>query len=101
MRIKIIAADDSEHPGVGPYKTRDIVERAMPYDVGDMTHYGEVILLPPAGLFNNDAEQTVIVKLDPDSLAVRPEESVYPKPPAFYNKIEFFPINVGRVGACR
>lgn len=98
MRIKIMAADDREHPDVGPYKTRDIVERATPYAMGEMTHYGEVILLPPTGLFDDDAEQGVIVKLDPDSLAVRPDESVYPKPPAFYNKIEFFPINVDTVG---
>jgi Phage integrase family len=98
MRIKIMAADDFEHPDVGPYKTRDIVERATPYVVGEMTHYGEVILLPPTGLFNDNAEQCVIVKLDPDSLAVMPDESVYPKLPTFYNKIEFFPINVDTVG---
>ena len=49
-------------------------------------------------LFTENAEQSVIVKLDPDSLAVRPDESVLPKPPSFYNKIEFFPINVDTVG---
>jgi hypothetical protein len=98
MRIKIMAADDFEHPAVGPYKTRDIIERASPYVVGEMTHYGEVILIPPTGLFNDDAEQSIIVKLDPESLAVRPDESVYSKPPIFYNKIEFFPINVDTVG---
>ncbi len=97
MRIKIIAADDFEHPNVGPYKTRDIVERPQPYDVGDTTHYGQVIGIPPPGLFTDDAEQCVIVKLNPNSLAVAPDESIYPKAPAFYNKIEFFPIHAATV----
>jgi len=92
-----MAADSLHQPDIGPYKTRDIIERDTPYAIGDMTHYGEVIKLPPSGLFVDDAEQAVIVKLIPESLAVRPYESIYPQPPSFYNKIELFPIHVDTV----
>jgi hypothetical protein len=76
MRIKMIASDRIVNPESGPYVTRDIVARDKPYVVGEMTHCGQVIKIPPPGvLVGNDAEQCVIVKLDPASLATRPDES--------------------------
>ena len=71
MRIKISASVKTQSPTPGPYKTLDIVERESPYQVGDMTHYGEVILLLPPVLWLNDGvEQGVVVKLDPASLGL-------------------------------
>ncbi len=61
-----------------------------------MTHYGEVIvILPP---IYQDVDQSVIVKLNPPSLATRPDESVFEKPPSSYDKIGFFPIHTDRFG---
>lgn len=94
MKIKIYASVKEEFPAPGPYKTIDIVETKSPYQVGDMTHYGEVILLLPSVLWLNDGvEQGVVVKLDPASLGTWCEESVIEKPPASYDKIQFFPIS--------
>ena len=68
---------------MGPYKTIDTVERDSAYQVGDMTHYGEVVLLLPHILWLNDnVEQGVVVKLDPLSLGIWCEESVMDKPPS-------------------
>jgi hypothetical protein len=99
MRIKISASIKEEFPTSGPYKTLDIVERESQYEVGDMTHYGEVILiLPSIMLRNDDVEQSIVVKLDPTSLGIWCEESVREKPPSSYDRIEFSPIAVNRVG---
>ena len=98
MRIKISASVKSDAPPTpGPYKTIDIVHRDSPYQVGDITHYGEVVLiLPPLLWPNNNVEQGVVVKLDPLSLGVWCEESVAERPPSLYDKIQFFPIS----GSC-
>ena len=97
MRIKISASVKSDAPTPGPYKTIDIVHRDSPYQVGDITHYGEVVLILPPLLWPNDnVEQGVVVKLDPLSLGVWCEESVAERPPSLYDKIQFFPIS----GSC-
>jgi hypothetical protein len=97
MKIKIYASVKKEFPTPGPYKKVDVVERDSPYQVGDKTHYGEVILLLPSIVWLNDAvEQGVVVKLDPASVGTWCEESVMEKPPTSYDKIQFFPIS----GAC-
>ena len=94
MKIKICASIKVDAPTPGPYKTIDIIERKSPYQLGDMTHYGEVVLLLPDILWlNDDVQQGVVVNLDPLRLDVWCEESVMEKPPTSYNKIQFFPIN--------
>ena len=83
----------------GPYKLLDIVEQSALYAVGEMTHYGAIILIPPPITpFSDDADQSAVVKLNPASLATRPDESVFEKPPSSYDKIEFFPILVDTLG---
>src|SRR4029077_6417840 len=59
MKIKVYASVKEKYPTPGPYKTIDIVERDSPYQVGDMTHYGEVILLLPPDVLNEGVEQGV------------------------------------------
>src|SRR5208282_872141 len=99
MRIKIWASVEAQSPDSGPYKMLDVVERDTLYAVGEMTHYGAVILVPsPITPYTEDVDQSVIVKLNPASLATRPDESVVEKPPSSYNKIEFFPILVNTHG---
>jgi len=99
MRIKILASVKEQFPTPGPYKTLDVVGRESPYQVGDVTHYGEVILILPSMLWLNDGvEQGVVVKLDPASLGIWCEESVMEKPPTSYDRIEFSPISVDTVG---
>jgi hypothetical protein len=78
MRIKILASIQEQSPYIGPYKTLDIIEKEGPYAVGDMTHYGEVVKVPPPiPPFTEDVDQSVIIKLNPASLVTRPEESVF------------------------
>jgi len=97
MRIKISASANERSPTTGPFKTIDTVERDSPYQVVDMTHYGEVVLIMPHILWLNDnVEQGVVVKLDPLSLGIWCEESVMDKPPSSYDKIEFVPISGAR-----
>ena len=67
MRIKILASTKEQFPTPGPYKTIDIVEKESPYQVGDTTHYGEVILIMPPALLNDGVQQGVVVQLDPAS----------------------------------
>jgi hypothetical protein len=67
MRIKILASTKEQFPTPGPYRTIDIIERESPYQVGDMTHYGEVILNLPPALLDEAVGQGVVVKLDPAS----------------------------------
>jgi hypothetical protein len=98
MRIKILASTKEQFPTPGPYKTMDIVERESPYQVGDTTHYGEVILMVPPALLDDTVEQGVVVKLDPMSLETWCEESVMAKPPSSYDRIEFVPISGARAG---
>jgi len=99
MRIKIWASVNPKFPDLGPYKMLDIVEKDAPYSVGEMTHYGAVIIIPPPGALSGEGvDQSVIVKLNPASLTARPDESVFEKPPYSYDKIEFFPIHVDRHG---
>jgi len=99
MRIKILASTKEQFPTPGPYKTVDIVEREFPYGVGDMTHYGEVILiLPPILWLNDGVEQGVVVKLDPTSSSTWCEESVMERPPTSYDKIQFSPISGATAG---
>jgi hypothetical protein len=94
MKIKIYTSVKREFPTPGPYKTIDVVERDSPHQVGDMTHYGEVILLLSSVLWLNDGvEQGVVVKLDPASLGTWCEKSVMEKPPTSYDKIQYFPIS--------
>lgn len=98
MRIKISASVNEHTPRMGPYKTIDTLERESPYQVGDTTHYGQVILLMPPDVLNDGVEQGVVVKFDPASLGWWCMESVMEKPPTSYDKIQFFPISVGMVG---
>jgi len=100
MRVKILAsALLGSKPTVGPFKTLDIVEVDAAYQIGDATHYGPVVMIAPdIPPFNEDAEQSVVVNLDPATINSCPDESVYPKPPSSYNKIEFFPIQVDTIG---
>jgi hypothetical protein len=99
MLIKIWASVDSSFPNQGPYKLLDTIKKDALYSVGEMTHYGEVILIPPPMLpFSDEVDQSVVVKLNPGSLSTLPDESVTPKPPKSYNKIEFFPILVDKYG---
>ena len=99
MRIKIWTSLFGQTPTFGPYKMLDIVERESLYDIGEMTHYGEVVLIPPPiDPFTDDVDQSVIVKFSPASANTRPDESVLERPPSFYSKIEFFPIAVDTVG---
>jgi hypothetical protein len=94
MRIKILASIKADAPTPGPYKTIDIVRRDFPYQIGDPTHYGEVVLVLPPMVFPGDnVEQGIVVKLDPTSLGTWCEESVMEKPPTSYDKIQFFPIS--------
>lgn len=92
MRIKIWASFNPEFPNTGPYKSLDIVEREKPHAIGEMTHYGPVIALPPFA--DDESDQSVIVQLKPGSLDTRPDESVLERPPSFYDKIQLFPIHV-------
>jgi len=97
MLIKIWASHDSSHPTDGPYKLLDTVELNLPYAVGAMTHYGEVLMIPPPlPPFTDGADQSVIVRLNPASLNTLPDESVTPRPPESYNRIQFFPITVDK-----
>jgi hypothetical protein len=100
VRVKIIAsALPGSKPTVGPFKTLDIVEVHAAYQIGDATHYGPVVMITPdIPPFNQDTEQSVVVNLDPTTINSHPDESVYPKPPSSYNKIEFFPIQVDTFG---
>ena len=98
MQIKIVASTKAQFPTSGPYKTLDVVERESLYQVGDMTHYGEVILMLPSILLSDGVEQGVVVKLDPTSLGTWCEESVMEKPPTSYDKIQFSPISGARAG---
>ena len=98
MRIKILASTKEQFPTPGPYKTIDIVEREDPYQVGDITHYGEVIFILPLALFDDAVQQGVVVKLDPTNLDTWCEESVMEKPPASYDRIEFVPISGATAG---
>jgi hypothetical protein len=93
MRIKILTSTKEQFPTPGPYKTIDIVQRGFPYQVGDMTHYGEAILILPQALFGDAVDQGVVVKLDPASVGTWCEDSVMEKPPTLYDKIQFFPIS--------
>jgi|HubBroStandDraft_2_1064218.scaffolds.fasta_scaffold03399_7 hypothetical protein len=94
MRIKIWASLEPQFHNRGPYKALDIIERDALYGVGEATHYGPVISLPP--FVEDDADQSVIVQLNPASLNTRPEESVLEKPLSSYDKIALFPIYVDR-----
>jgi hypothetical protein len=85
MRIKIWASLEPQFPNRGPYKALDIVERDALCGVSDATHYGPVIFLPPFA--DDDADQSVIVQLNPASLNTRPAESVSEKPPSSYDQI--------------
>jgi len=97
MKIKIYASVNEDSPTVGPFKTIDIIERASAYQVGDMTHYGAAVLLPPSVMWLNDGvDQGVVVKLHSASLETWCEESIMEKPPTSYNKIQFFPISGAR-----
>jgi hypothetical protein len=99
MRIKIWASVESEFPNQGPYKMLNIIERDARYSVGDITHYGTVIIIPPPiPPFTEGVDQSVIVKLNPASLDTWADGGVFDKPPSSYDKIEFFPISVDRVG---
>jgi len=99
MLIKVWASVDSAFPNQGPYRLLDTVEMDALYPVGQMTHYGEVVLIPPPlPPFSDGADQSVIVKLIPASLSTLPDESITPRPPKSYNKIEFFPILVDKHG---
>ena len=76
-----------------------MVERESRYQVGDMTHYGEVILIVPTLMWPNESvDQGVVVKLDPASLGTWCADSVLGKPPTSYDKIEFSPITVDTTG---
>ncbi len=48
MRIKIWASVDTQFPERGPYKALDVLEKDALCLVGDLTHYGEVIAIPPS-----------------------------------------------------
>lgn len=78
----------------------DLIENPTLYSVGEMTHYGTVVAIPPAmeAYTGAEADQSVVVKTNPSSLTVRPDESLVDKPPSSYNKITFFPIHVDRFG---
>jgi hypothetical protein len=93
MRIKIWASVNPQFPNTGPYKSLDVVERAMPHALGEMTHYGPVITIAPLVL-DEDVDQNIIVKLDPASLNSRPDESILERKPSSYDKIQLFPIYV-------
>jgi hypothetical protein len=99
MLIKVWASVDSSFPSHGPYKLLDTVEVGALCSVGEMTHYGEVIFIPPPlPPFTDGADQSVIVRLNPGSLSTLPDESITPRPPKPYDKIEFFPILVDKHG---
>ena len=99
MLINVWASVDSTFPDRGPYKLLNTIKKDALYSVGEITHYGEVILIPPPiPPFSDEVDQSVVIKLNPASLSTLPEESVIPKPPKFYNKIEFFPILVDEHG---
>lgn len=99
MRIKIWASNDPSFPDAGPYKMLDILERDSGFSVGDVMHYGVVIAVPPSSaLSSQDVDQSVIVKLEPTSVTTRPDESVFEKPPSSYDRIEYFPVLVDRIG---
>jgi len=99
MRITIWSSSHADTSTVGPYKLLDTVELPNPYSVGDMTHYGEVVLIaPPIPPFTDDADQAVMVKLIPSKLSSRPEESIQEPEPTSYDRIKFFPIHVDRFG---
>src|ERR1700686_4468741 len=99
MKIKICASVKEKFPTPGPYKTIDTIERESPYQVGDMTHYGEVVLLLPSVLWaNDDVQQGVVVELDPASVGWWCPESVMEKPPTIYHRIHFTPINDNALG---
>jgi len=72
---------------------QDVIERESLYSLGEVTHYGPVIIIPPPmPPFSTDVDQSVIVELDPASVHTQCDESVFEKPPSSYNKIQMFPI---------
>ena len=95
MRVKIWASEDPSCPSTGPYKVLDILQRNSGYSLGDATHYGVVIAVPPLlALPSEDVDQSVVVRLD-QSITAPSDESVFEPPPLFYDQIEYFPILVG------
>ena len=89
MQIHIWASKDPETPQMGPYRVLDTIEREMPYGIGAITHYGEVIDLPP---FDHAPGQSVIVKLNPSSLYEIPSNSVVHRASEPAANIQFSPI---------
>ena len=99
MRIKILASVHPNAPTPGPYEALDIIEAKSAYQVGDMSHYGEVVLILPLLMFPNDGiEQAVVVERDSGEMGTLCEESVYERPPDSYDMIEFAPIAVDTSG---
>jgi hypothetical protein len=98
MKIKIYASVKADAPAPGPYKTIDIVEHESPYQVGDSTHYGEVVLIMPPDVLGDDVQQGVVVELDPASLGWWCAESVMERPQTIYHRIHFTPINENAIG---
>ena len=82
MRIKIWTSEDPSCPGIGPYKVLDVLQRDSGYSLGDATHYGVVIAVPPPfALPSEDVDQSVVVKLDPSSPTGASDESIFEPPP--------------------
>jgi hypothetical protein len=99
MLIKVWASVDSSFPNHGPYNLLDTVEVGALCSVGEMTHYGEVIFIPPPlPPFTDGADQSVIVRLNPGSLSTHLMRALLPRLSMPYDKIEFFPIFVDKRG---
>jgi hypothetical protein len=98
MRIKIYTSVKADAPTPGPYRTLDVVERDLRYHVGDKTRYGEVILIMPPDVLDDDAQQGVVVKFDPTSIGWSCLESVMKEPPTTYQRLHFTPINENALG---
>jgi len=91
MRIKIWASFNRLTPTTGPYKMQDIIERESLYSLGDFTHYGPVIEIPPPiPPFNSDVDQSVIVELDLTNVGGWCEESGAAPPFAAFEGWEAF-----------
>jgi hypothetical protein len=93
MKIDIWAKDNPDVPEHGPYRMLDTVERPDLYLIGEITHYGPVLLfLPLFASLSGDVNQSVVVKLDPASISRRPVESVNAPKEGVFSRIRFFPI---------
>jgi hypothetical protein len=94
MRIKVWVSCNSDRHS-GPYRLLDTIERPEPVSSGDFTGYGAVIsILPSIPPFAEDADQSVLVELEPANLLGPAPEGVLDTAPVSYQKFSLLPVQV-------